>query len=314
MKMQLLIITTFFLYAFGCSSYGQDVKSKTEINKFQGDSKINPASVNDSNTIIMKWKLKPDETIGYKTAMEQIEKSDVDVDFGLDEDMPKDEIKKLLEKYQKEFEKTSYITTLQWNDRGNIGTKMFNEDFKEKDTKKLDLKDFNPEDMLKGVLLRGEINENGQIESFYLQNRQKNMIAMFFELPDRTVKIGDSWSLDVSFLQFDQSFVCKSAERTNNVELIDILRESSDTVAVIKYNIYESANGYMKNPMNQKKVETALSMRFTCIAEFSVTKGRWITYNGILETIQKGIMSVSGKQKLALIPFDKLTKEMINIE
>lgn len=309
MKKQILTITI-VLFTFNFHSGGQSLKPNTE----DQNSKINREAVANSDAIIMKWKLKPDETIGYKTAMEQIEKSDVDIDFGLGDSIPKNEIKEILDKYRKEFEKTSYITTMQWNDRGNIQTKMFNEDFKEKDTKKFDLKDFNPEDMLKGVLLRGEINENGQIESFYLQNRQKNMIAMFFELPDRPVKIGDTWSLDVSFLQFDQSFVCKSAERTNNVELIEILKESSDTVVVIKYNIYESANGYMKNPMNQQKVETALSMRFTCIAEFSVTKGRWITYNGILETIQKGIMSVSSKQKLALIPFDKLTKEMINIE
>jgi len=70
----------------------------------------------------------------------------------------------------------------------------------------------------------------------------------------------------------------------------------------------------MKNPMNNEKIESALSMSFNGIAEFSVNKGRWINYNGILETTQKGMMSGSSKQKLALIPFDNLTKEMINIE
>jgi len=121
---------------------------------------------------------------------------------------------------------------------------------------------------------------------------------MYFELPNRPVKIGDTWSLNVSYLQFDQSFVCKLADRTNNVELIDVLKDKNDTIVIIKYDISESASGYMKNPMTNEKIETSLSMSF----------------NGILETTQKGMMSGSSKQKLALIPFDDLTKEMINIE
>lgn len=66
--------------------------------------------------------------------------------------------------------------------------------------------------------------------------------------------------------------------------------------------------------MTNEKIETSSAMSYNGIAEFSVTKGRWIKYSGILETIQKGMMSRSGKQKLALIPFEDLTEEMISIE
>lgn len=315
MKKHIMIITI-ALFALSCSSDGQKSKTDTEeqIKKHQEDSKQNRETISDSDGISLKWKLKPDETIGYKTAMEQVESSDFEIDFGNDKNMPKEEFKEIFDGLKKEFEKTSFITTMQWNERGNIETKMFTEGFNDKETKPIDPKNFNPASMMKGVMLRGEINENGQIESFYLKNAQKNLIALYFELPNKPVKIGDTWSLNVSFLQYDQSFVCKSADRTNNVELIDVLKDKNDTIVVFKYDIYESASGYMKNPMTNEKIESSLSMSFNGIAEFSVSKGRWIKYNGIIETIQKGMMSGSSKQKLALIPFDNLTKEMINIE
>ena len=294
------MIITIALFAISCSSDGQKSKTDTEelIKKHQEDSKQNRETISDSDGISLKWKLKPDETIGYKTAMEQVESTDFEIDFGNDKNMPKEEFKEIFDGLKKEFEKTSFITTMQWNERGNIETKMFTEGFNDKDTKPIDPKNFNPASMMKGVMLRGEINESGQIESFYLKGAQKNLIAMYFELPNRPVKIGDTWSLNVSYLQFDQSFVCKLADRTDNVELIDVLKDKNDTIVIIKYDISESASGYMKNPMTNEKIETSLSMSF----------------NGILETTQKGMMSGSSKQKLALIPFDDLTKEMINIE
>ncbi len=311
-----IMIFIIALFALSCSSDGQKSKTDTkeQIKKYQVDSKQNRETISDSDAISLKWKLKPDETIGYKTAMEQVESSDFEIDFGDDKNMPKEEFKDIFDGLKKEFEKTSFITTMQWNDRGNIETKMFAEGFNDEETKPIDPKNFNPASMMKGVMLRGEINESGQIESFYLKNAQKNLIAMYFELPNKPVKIGDTWNLNVSFLQYDQSFVCKSADRTNDVELIDVLKDKNDTIVVFKYNIYESASGYMKNPMTNEKIESSLSMSFNGIAEFSVSKGRWINYNGIIETIQKGMMSGSSKQKLALIPFDNLTKEMINIE
>jgi hypothetical protein len=315
MKKHIMIITI-ALFTLSCSLNGQTSKTDIEeqIKEHIEDSKQNRESVSDSAAIALKWKLKPDETIGYKTAMEQVQSSDFEIDFGNDKNMPMEEFKEIFDDLEKEFEKTSFITTMHRNDRGNIGIKMFTESFNDKETKPIDPKNFNPASMMKGVMLRGEINESGQVESFYLKAAQKNLIAMYFELPNRPVKIGDTWSLNISYLQFDQSFVCKSADRTNDVESIDVLKDKNDTIVVIKYDISESASGYMKNPMTNEKIETSLSMSFNGIAEFSVNKGRWIKYNGILETTQKGIMSGSSKQKLALIPFDDLTKEMINIE
>lgn len=310
------MIITITLFVLGCSSDGQ--RSKIDANEqkivHHQNSELDREIISDPEAISVKWKIKSDETIGYKTAMDQIESSDIKINFGNGKNMPNEEFKEIFDELKKEFKKTSFITTMQWNNRGNIETKMFSENFNEEDSEPFDPKNFNPANMMKGVVLRGEINESGQIESFYLKNAQKNLISMFFELPAKPVKIGDSWNLNVSYLQYDQSFVCKSSDRINNVELIDILKNKKDTIVVFKYNISESASGFIKNPMNKQKIETALSMSFNGIAEFSVNNGRWINYNGILETTQKGMMTGSSKQKLVLLPFADLTKEMKNIE
>ena len=315
-----IIIITIALLILSCSSDVQKNENDTEeqLKRYTEDSKKNRETISDSDAITFKWKLKPNETIGYKTAMEQVESSDFGIDYRAFKNMSKEESKKVFDGLKEEFQKTSFITTMQWNDRGNIETKMFTEDFNDKKNKPFDPKNFDPqqiaEDTEKGIMLRGEISESGQIESFYLNSGQKNLIAMYFELPNRPVKIGDTWNLNVSYLMFNQAFVCKSANRTNNVELIDVLKDQNDTIVVIKYYISESASGHIKNPIANKKMETSLQMTFNGIAEFSVNKGRWIKYNGILETTQNDPMLSSSKTKLSLIPFDDLTKAMINIE
>lgn len=223
MKKHIMIIT-FALFALSYLSNGQRSKTNIDeqIEKHQEDSKLNQETLNDSNAALLKWKLKPDETIGYKTVMEQVESSDLEIDFGDDMDISAEAFKEIFDGLKKEFEQTSFITTMQWNDRDYIEIKMFTEGYKKKDPKPIDPQNFNPASMMEGVLLRGEISERGQIESFYLKSAQKNLIAIFFELPNKAVKIGDTWSLNVNYLQYDQSFVCKSADRTNKVELIDV--------------------------------------------------------------------------------------------
>lgn len=315
MKKQLLVLLT-ALFIVSCSSDEQKSKVDADkvINQHQSDSKLNRVSIKDTNRILVKWKLDSHEIIGFKTAMDQVESSDIKVDLGHDKGMPKDELKKIFDGLKDEFKKTSYITTLKWNDRKNIEIKMFTENFNDKDKEPSRQGNFNPANMLKGVVLRGEVNEYGQVESFYLKSAQKNLIAMYFELPSKPIKLGDKWSLNINYLEFDQSFICKSADRINEVELIDILKDDTDTIVVFKYNISENANGYVVNPMNKEKNETSISIKYVGISEFSIVKGRWSKFNGIIETTQKGMMSGSVKQKLALIPFEKLTNEMKNIE
>lgn len=66
-----------------------------------------------------------------------------------------------------------------------------------------------------GVMLRGAVYEDGSIESFYVKNDQRNLIALFFQLPDKAVRIGDTWSIDVNFISMDQNFKCDTSFKQN---------------------------------------------------------------------------------------------------
>lgn len=295
------IIFLFLIALISCSFNSS--KSEKRVNNYADDT---------NSRYLLKWKLQYGEFIGYRSSVELIEQSEVAINFDLKEDVPFDEINKILEQYQTEFDKTKYNTTLNKVKSGDIEIKMFSEDFKDKPGSFL--QGFNPENLMKGVVLRGLISELGKITSFYLQNNQKNLIALFFELPGYRVNIGDKWELDVNFLQFDQTFICENFERNNEVKFQDLRVVNGDSIAILKYNIYEYADGIMKNPLNNKKVKSSLKMRFTGIAEFSLIQGKWINYHGIIETDQTGMMNASSKQSLFLVPLDEVTDKMKEIE
>src|SRR5690606_18646859 len=102
--------------------------------------------------------------------------------------------------------------------------------------------------MYQGVVLRGSVYETGPIHSFWVKNDQKNLIALFFQLPENPVKIGDKWSLEVNFIGNDQTFVCDNAYKTNEVTLTDIKEVNGEKIAVLEYNLIEFVEGSVEAP------------------------------------------------------------------
>ena len=151
------------------------------------------------------------------------------------------------------------------------------------------------------VMLRGSVNENGSINSFYLQNGQKNLVAMFFELPNKPIKVGDSWELSTNLLSVDQNFICDTAYKKNNVTLIALKNTGSETLAVIKYDIIEFISGNFNSPLMSGPEKTMMKMTYNAIAEFSIEKGRWTTYDGVMSLATTGMTESHTTKKFTLI-------------
>ncbi|MDR1761989.1 MAG: hypothetical protein LBR55_06020 [Bacteroidales bacterium] len=155
------------------------------------------------------------------------------------------------------------------------------------------------------VTLRGSVYNTGEIHSFWVQEKQRNLIALFFELPSKPVKIGDKWSLDVNLISTAQNFECDSAYKINEVTLLDIKTVEGETIAVLKYNIEEYVHGifnipaFFGNVAEQK--ETMMKFVHVGTAEFSIDKGRWVNYAGIMSVETTGFMTTNKKTKFALI-------------
>ncbi|MEO0471540.1 MAG: hypothetical protein AAF206_18060 [Bacteroidota bacterium] len=131
------------------------------------------------------------------------------------------------------------------------------------------------------------------------------MIALFFQLPTHPVKIGDKWSLDINLIANDQTFVCDSAYKINEVTLSDIRNVKGEKIALIQYNIEEYVQGTLNLPsfLGKKSKETKSTMKFSFqgIGEFSVDKGRWATYEGTMILDASGPRISSQKTRYALI-------------
>lgn len=272
-----------------------------------------------NQTVDLKWKLETNEKLNYLTVMSDIDTSSIEMDFGglfkaLSDstDNGWKESKKFFKKFNDAFKNQDYVTTLSNKDSGIIDIVMTTrpkENVKETEIDSTDSKEAEMLKMMKsmnhGVMLRGSVYETGDIHSFWVKSNQKNLIAIFFQLPANPVKIGDKWSLDINLIANDQNFECDSAYKINEVTLTDIKKVDGETVAVLKYNIVEYVNGDFNSPSffgnEGGKKKTMMKFSHQGIAEFSIEKGRWITYDGIMSLEASGVMTANKKTKFTLI-------------
>lgn len=272
-----------------------------------------------SETVELKWKIGKNEKLNYYTVMSNIDESSFEMDFGglfkaLSDstDSGLNKSKDLFKKINKTFENQDFITTLTNKNNGVIDIVMMTKP-KEVGEEENNTTDENNEDeilkmmqsMTQGVMLRGSVYETGGIHSFWVKSDQKNLIALFFELPTQPVKVGDKWSLDINLIANDQNFDCDSSFKINEVTLVDIKKIKGEKIAVLKYNIVEYVKGNFNTPSffgsegGQK--ETMMKFSHQGIAEFSVDKGRWVNYDGIMSLEATGVMTANNKTKFTLI-------------
>ena len=261
-------------------------------------------SQND-NAVHMKWKLEPGEIITYKTIMRVLDTSS---NISIISKFGNNSIPAAAQKLIKDIKQQNYVTSLKEKKKNVIDVEMSvvkDTDKTKEDTVK-PANDFQKFKELMsntngGVMLRGIINEDGNIESFYTRNDQKNLIAMFFQLPGKPVKVGDSWPLDIHLIAMDQNFVCDSSYNKNEVIVVGITGKNDDKVVMLKYNIIEYVSGDFTSPFENKLIKTSMTISYNGIASFSTKKGRWISYDGIMSNTATGIMTANSREKFSLI-------------
>jgi hypothetical protein len=270
-------------------------------------------------TIELKWKLGKNEKLNYATVMNEIDTSSIEFNFGgifkALSDSTKNgltESKDLFKKLNQAFKDQDFVTTLSTSGNGIINIIMTAKPKEPAKRSGKDTADSKADELMKsiesmnqGVMLRGSVYETGGIHSFWVKSSQKNLIALFFELPTRSVKIGDKWPLDIDLIANDQNFDCDSSFKLNEVTLTDIRTTNGETIAVLKYNIVEYVKGNFYAPLflgnDESHKETMMKFTDQGIAEFSVDKGRWVSYDGIMSLEATGVMTANKKTKFTLI-------------
>jgi hypothetical protein len=269
-------------------------------------------------TVDLKWKIGEKEKVNYLTVMNDIDTSKVEINFGnffksFSDSTGKglSETKDIFKKLNQSIQNIDLVSTLTNKGNGIIDIVMTTRSKeKTKDISK-DTTDAKENEVLKmmqsmnqGVMLRGSVYANGGIHSFWVKSNQKNLISIFFELPTKPVKIGDTWKLDLNLIANDQNFSCDSSYKINEITLTDIKKNKGETIAVIKYNIVEYVNGTFNSPSfmgGGEEQKTMMKFTHQAIAEFSVDKGRWISYDGIMSLDASGVLTAKKKTKFTLI-------------
>ena len=268
----------------------------------------------------LEWKISSDEKIAYETVMNVIDTNTFKFAFNFSP--PKestnnnsDDVQDELQQFQDEMLKAhlnyGYITLLSEDEQNSdfFDLKMIG--YRKADAKETD-------DILSnirnGVQLRGKINKKGNLESWYLKKAQKNLVSILMELPTHTVKVGDTWSIEVNLLSMDQSFEPDTFSRKNEVTLVDVEIINGEEIAILKYDIESYVSGNMYSPFldSNEGLPTYLYMTHKGIAKFNITKGRWADYNCLMHIDLNGPVKQVATTLFKLTPISVIPVEILD--
>ncbi|MDF1662332.1 MAG: hypothetical protein P1V97_11200 [Planctomycetota bacterium] len=146
------------------------------------------------------------------------------------------------------------------------------------------------QDLSPRTLIRATVNKNGVNQSFYVPQKEKNILSLFFRLPKEAVKEGDVWSVPFHFVNVPGTIECERSIQKNRVFLSEIDKtKDGRIIAYLEYRIIEHVKGFLPSPPGHgHNHQISLTMVFFGKARFDVTNGHWIRLRGRLRLVQAG--------------------------
>ena len=215
----------------------------------------------------LEWKLDDGEKLIYKTRMEMVHNLSINNANGAatdSSDLP-EEMKEIYESKIEQNQAMQYFSFLEKNgDSIDLMVKGFRK--QQMSQPKYPVKNFIPSE---SVYYSGKITPEGTVIDDPRQTGLNYIIAILFGLPEKSLSVGDSWSLDLK--NFD--FTKKSA--INSVTLFDVVMRDSNAIAMLEYKIH-----------SRKKSKDMFvgTIEYKGTAEFNITKGKWEYLEGSLAT------------------------------
>jgi hypothetical protein len=154
--------------------------------------------------------------------------------------------------------------------------------------------------------LIADIDHSGKLQSFYLKQKQKNLISLFFGLPHDRVEVGDSWSLPMNLIEIGTNFFPTHQGRVNKVFLDEItLSEQGESIATLFYVIAEEVEGQYEYSNTDKKIPMSLAFSYIAYGEFYINKGYWKKFNSIAYLTGSGTSQNKNATIYALTPIEE---------
>jgi hypothetical protein len=162
------------------------------------------------------------------------------------------------------------------------------------------------------VQLRGVITPSGEITTFYMEQSQRNLLAILSELPRDSVAVGDTWSLHAELLWVKGAFLADTAIRVNTVRLVDLREHSGELIARLQYMLFYDVAGYIGR--RSEKTHIGISYRYDAISEFNITEGRWLSYEGTMVNESKYPTCIRTRQRTVLGYISQAPMYVLDIE
>ena len=314
---------------------------------------VGASSVADQ-PIALDWKLAEGETIAYHTAVTPLDNPSFELnwdEFFIWEESSNDEgsladvahrIQEGLSGALSDSVDYGMVSVLKPNEQGNVTVLMILDslDFSADETdttsetppESTEEEDWQQQftesirkmqqDMIGTVQLRGEVAPTGEVTSFYLSNRQKNLLALFFEIPSHAVRVGDEWEIEFDCLEVGAGFIVKDANRLNQVTFSEVTTlPDGRRVAVLDYLLVESISGHSDSQMlanmssaTTDQIPVSMQCSFIGQGQFLIDEGRWHQFVGEMTINSDGFMMANSVQAMALVPMETVPPQYIGLE
>jgi len=139
---------------------------------------------------------------------------------------------------------------------------------------------------IRKAVFKGNLSQSGELYGEDGNEVFDPKINILFELPEKPVSIGDVWSLNIKFAE-QQNKKQKIKDTLNQVKFIDLIIEDNDSIAILEYQL--------QGPENVGR-----ALNYVGKGKFNISKGRWISYTGVLTQKISGIISMKQVQKIKL--------------
>jgi hypothetical protein len=265
-----------------------------------------------SSPVELRWKLTPGEALTYNTIIEaamgdiSLDESIIKAQPGVSD--PQAQVKQfegLINSMRNTKQRGVIDTTLTGNPNGNISIEMV---IKEAETQTAGItQPVNDSFLQNSSAMQIEMTPKGKPALNYSGQGSQNLLALLFQLPEKEVKVGDTWPIDFVCITIDPSFSVENSQSENHVTLTGMTESAEgEAIALVDYEMAESLDG--KQPMPVFSPEPlATSTKCTGVGhgEFLIKQGRWkkFTFEIRLSTI--GIMTTSTNASLSLSLQDK---------
>jgi hypothetical protein len=241
----------------------------------------------------LKWKIPAEDVLIYKIQMETIDSlsslsdDNMSVLVSMVASMYGDSIEVPLNStdlYQgliRQLNMLAYFSILRKGINNDVKIDFITKQIKEyKEIKYLDI--FNK--FIKKAFFKGTLTDNGNLIDEKGHNAFDPKINILFELPEKPVAIGESWSLNIK--PPDQSLRNSQIDSIKNkVTLTEILIENGDSIALIEYQL-------------QSPDKAGNTLRYSGKGKFNINAGKWIEYTGLLSQKLSGVLPMNHVQRI----------------